>query len=298
MKPDLIEADLRGADLRRVNLSGADLTGSDLSDADLSQAFLGAALVFAANLRGANMRRANLIYANLKGAVLSGANLSEVILGGTVFAGNDLSDVKGLEDAKHLYASTIGIDTLYQSGGKIPNVFLREAGVPDAFVEYTRALFNDEQAIQFYSCFISYSTNDEDFARRLRSRLHDEHVRVWFAPEDMEGGRKLVEQIEEAICVYDKLLVVLSDHSIVSEWVKTEIRRACKAEVKEKRRKLFPIALVDHETLKGWEFFDADLGKDLAAEVREYYIPGFQNWKDHDAFEKAFKKLLEALKTE
>ena len=43
--------------------------------------------------------------------------------------------------------------------------------------------------------------------------------------------------------------------------------------------------------------FDADTGKDLARELREYYIPGdFQNWKDHDAFEKAFAKLLQALR--
>ncbi len=34
-----------------------------------------------------------------------------------------------------------------------------------------------------------------------------------------------------------------------------------------------------------------DTGKDLAREIREYYIPGdFQNWKDHDAFEAAFAK--------
>jgi hypothetical protein len=35
----------------------------------------------------------------------------------------------------------------------------------------------------------------------------------------------------------------------------------------------------------------------LACEIREYYIPGdFQNWKDHDAFEAAFTKLLSALR--
>jgi hypothetical protein len=38
-------------------------------------------------------------------------------------------------------------------------------------------------------------------------------------------------------------------------------------------------------------------GKDLAREIREYYIAGdFQNWKDHDAFESAFAKLLQDLR--
>jgi hypothetical protein len=76
----------------------------------------------------------------------------------------------------------------------------------------------------------------------------------------------------------------------------TEIRRARKAEVKENRRKLFPIRLTDYDTLKEWECFDADHGKDLSVEVREYFIPDFSNWKNHDEFEKAFARLLSDLK--
>jgi hypothetical protein len=83
-----------------------------------------------------------------------------------------------------------------------------------------------------------------------------------------------------------------------SEWVMTEIRKARKAETREKRRKLFPIRLVDFETIKDWECFDADHGKDLAVEVREYFIPDFSNWKEHDSFEAAFSRLLRDLKAE
>jgi hypothetical protein len=83
-----------------------------------------------------------------------------------------------------------------------------------------------------------------------------------------------------------------------SEWVKTEIRKARRIELEENRRKLFPISLVDYETIKKWECFDADTGKDLAVEVREYYIPDFSDWKDFSSFEKKFKKLLNDLKDE
>jgi hypothetical protein len=34
-------------------------------------------------------------------------------------------------------------------------------------------------------------------------------------------------------------------------------------------------------------------GTDLAVEVREYFIPDFSHWKDHDAFEAAFARLLQ-----
>lgn len=37
---------------------------------------------------------------------------------------------------------------------------------------------------------------------------------------------------------------------------------------------------------------------DLAVELREYFIPDFSNWKNHDAFETAFARLLKDLKAD
>ena len=65
----------------------------------------------------------------------------------------------------------------------------------------------------------------------------------------------------------------------------------------EKRRKLFPITLTDYATLKKWECLDSDTGEDLAEEVRKYHIPDFSNWKNHDAFERAFARLEKDLRT-
>ena len=50
--------------------------------------------------------------------------------------------------------------------------------------------------------------------------------------------------------------------------------------------------------LKEWECFDADAGQDLAVEVREYFIPDFSTWKEHDAYQRAFDRLLRGLKAE
>ncbi len=60
-------------------------------------------------------------------------------------------------------------------------------------------------------------------------------MRCWFAPEDVAGGKKLYEQIDQAIHVHDKLLLVLFEHSIGSEWVMTKIHRTCKAELSSRR---------------------------------------------------------------
>jgi len=268
----------------------ADLTGANLCDA---------------NLRGANfgpvieLTEAELSSANPDPFALLGiGNPASAKCSGTIFANVDLSEVKGLDSIWHMGPSTVGIDTLLLSKGNIPEAFLRGCGVPDALIVQQRALVGALEPIQFYSCFISYSTKNQDFAERLHGKMRDKGLRVWFAPEDIQGGKKLHEQIDEAIRVYDKLLLVLSPESMSSEWVKTEIRKARRAEIKEKRRKLFPIRLVDFETIRDWECFDADSGKDLGVEIREFFIPDFSNWKDHDAFEDAYARLLKDLKAE
>ena len=123
-------------------------------------------------------------------------------------------------------------------------------------------------------------------------------MRCWFAPKDVKGGQKLHEQIDLAIRLHDKLLLILSEESMRSEWVKTEIYRARQNGIKQKRRKLFPISLVDFSVIREWTAFDADVGKDMAREVREYFIPDFSNWKDHDSYQKAFDRLLRDLKSQ
>jgi hypothetical protein len=108
----------------------------------------------------------------------------------------------------------------------------------------------------------------------------------------MQAGRKLHPQIVEAITEHDRLLLLLSEHSIQSNWVMTEIRTAYTAERRTQRRKLFPIRLLSMEQLWAWTCFDADSGLDLAVEVREYFIPDFSNWRERGAFESAFARLL------
>lgn len=81
-----------------------------------------------------------------------------------------------------------------------------------------------------------------------------------------------------------------------SERVKTEIAKTCKREVWEKKRLLFPLRLVSFEAIRDWECFDADTGKDSAREIRDYFIPDFSNWKNHDEYKKAFERLMKDLK--
>jgi hypothetical protein len=98
-----------------------------------------------------------------------------------------------------------------RSQGEIPEVFLRGCGVPENFIVQMRALTHSHEGlvIQFYSCFISYSSNDQDIAERLHADLQDKGVRCWFAPEDLKIGDEFHERIDESIRIYNKLLLML-----------------------------------------------------------------------------------------
>jgi len=292
---NLNAAHLQGADLSDALLSGTNLSGTNFVDADLSRAHLHRADLQGAILTRAKLIDADLSWAEIKGAILSEANFSRAAVDNTTFGAVDLSSVIGLDTLRHKGPSTIGIDTIYASKGNIPEVFLRGCGVPDSFITYARSL--TANPIDFYSCFISYSTKDDDFARRIHNDLQASGVRCWFAPHDIQGGKKVLHQIEEAIRLYDKLLLILSPDSMNSNWVETEIINAIKKEQQQQKQMLFPISIVPFEQIKKWKRFDSDSGRDLAREIREYHIPDFSLWgSDQSAYKTAFERLLKDLK--
>ena len=313
---NLTQADLTKSRLRSANLSGANLTRANFGQAELQSTalfradltaisaidadFRGALLVLA-NLTLADLTRADLTEANLLNATFVRTNLTSACLDragleGTVFADVDLSNVNGLETATHNGPSTVGVDTIRRSGGRIPEEFLRGAGLNDVWIKYVRSLAGHE--LRFYSCFISYSTADQDFADRLHGDLQRNGVRCWFAPRDIRAGRKIHQQIEEAIRTSDRLLLIISESSMKREWVNTEIAQARQHEVRENRQLLFPISLVSFETIRQWSCPDPDTGKDAAREIREYFIPDFSNWRDEHSYKVALLRLLDDLRAD
>lgn len=228
--PDFSEADLSGTTLIGMNLSGANFTRANLRGANL-----GASNLRLARLIEADLTRANLHWTYFHHSFFCQANLAEAEIASTTFSNvSHLSCAIGLESVIHAGPSSIGIDTIFMSEGKIPHSFLRGAGVPENFVQCMASLVCT--GIEFYSLFISYSTKDQEFAGRLHADLQATGVRCWFAPHDIHGGKKLHEQIDDAIRVHDKLLLILSPASMASEWVKTEIAKARKREISENRR--------------------------------------------------------------
>ncbi len=299
----LSDADLRLADLRFADLSRANLGGSDLSRAKLSGAKLGGADLSRAHLRGAELSNAHLGYAHLSRADLRGADLSYAHLMETVFGDTALSGSKNLEQCNFHGPCVIDNRTIRKSW-PLPESFLKGCGLSDWEVEAAKLLQDGlsssarqeiayrigviltEQSIQFFTCFISYSHIDEQFAKALHESLDKKGVRSWYAPEDMEIGDKILDRIDQAIRVHDKLLVILSEASISSEWVEDEVTTAFEEERKRKTTVLFPIRL--DNAVK-------DSSEPWAAKVRQRHIGDFTNWKDEAGFNKAFDRLIRDL---
>jgi uncharacterized protein YjbI with pentapeptide repeats len=326
VSPDLRDANLTDINLSGANLTSAFLSkakfsrsylvGTNFSGAFLDQTQFNEALLLGSNFGSSTIPRienqtlgiktlasfvthgANLKEANFRGAYLGDVSFSTAYLSGTDFSDSmmrnsqfinvDLSKCKGLETVKHDGPSSIDIDTIYRSEGNIPEVFLQGTGVPIPFIAQMKSLVASMSPIQFYSCFISYSSRDQEFAERLHADLQSKGVRCWFAPEDLKIGDRLRPAFDEAIRVHDKLMVLLSDNSVGSPWVEKEVETAFEKEHRQNRTVLFPIRL-DEAVMNTDQAWAADIR-------RTRHIGDFRGWKNHDSYKRAFDRLLRDLK--
>jgi hypothetical protein len=236
-------------------------------------------------LDNANLNSAILYDTDFTETSLEGADFSYSIMDGTIFAGVDLRNARGLELVLCEGPCRIDIGAVYLSEGRIPESFLSAAGVPESLIVYLRSLV--VEPIEYYSCFISYSSKDQLFADLLYSQLKTKGARVWLATEDLKIGDRFRSRIDEAIRLYDKLLLVLSENSIKSPWVEAEVEAALEKERRQKRTVLFPISL-DPAVMEASEAW-------AAAIRRMRHIGDFQMWKDHEEFQKALARLLRDL---
>jgi uncharacterized protein YjbI with pentapeptide repeats len=303
---NLKEADLFRANLFMANLKEADLSGANLFMANLKEADLSGANLVGANLREANLKEAQLFTANLRDANLRGADFSLAAVGMTDWGGLDLSEVKHLDRATHLGPSTVGTDTLRTSRGCIPEVFLVGCGLADSEIENAK-LYNpqvscSEEAriqstvqrlvargvIQVSPVFISYSREDSEFVETLGKSLGELGARYW---RDIKGATAghLDKVIERGMTLNPTVLLVLSEHSVISDWVGFEVDGALQLSKELGRDVLCPVAL-DDAWLKSTR-----LSGNLRTQIKKYNVLDFSHWRDEHTFSTRFRKLIDGL---
>jgi uncharacterized protein YjbI with pentapeptide repeats len=301
----LFKSDFTESNLARADFSSADLTYAKLCKANLSKTKFVETNLTLANLIGSSLVGASLTGANLRVAYLSETNFKEAQIGWTILGTVDLSEAIGLEDVIHLEPSVLGIDTLQLSKGKIPEAFLRGCGLSDWEIEqaklYNPDLTNEEitniqyrlhdlrasQALQISPLFISYSQKDSSFVDKVETQFNKKGIRFWRDIHDMKAGR-MEKQIDRAIRQNPTVLLVLSEHSLSSDWVEHEVRAARGLEKDMGRDVLCPVALDDSWKSSHWP-------ARIMEQIMEYNILDFSEWEDDVKFDSMFCKLIDGL---
>lgn len=276
--------DLRKACLEGLPLVGVDLRGVIMDQASLRGANLNGANLVRARLRGADLTNTNLMRANLRAAELQGAIFAGALLYETALINVNLSETKGLEECIHRGPSIIDHRT-FRKTTVIPIAFLQGVGLPDTFIDYIPSMVR--LPIQYYSCFISYSTRDQQFADLLYKDLQSRGIRCWFAPHDLPIGGKIVDDIDSAIRARDKVIIILSKKSIESDWVEDEVKTAYEEERKRKRVVLFPVRL-DDEVMRTNEAWAAKLRVDRN-------IGDFRKWMNRESYNVSLERAIRDL---
>ena len=93
--------------------------------------------------------------------------------------------------------------------------------------------------------FISHSAKDKPFVRRLAADLVASGVKVWLDEQRILVGDSIPEKIAQGLAESDFFLIVVSQNSVASSWVKKELSSALVHEIERRKVTVLPIKMDD-----------------------------------------------------
>ncbi|HWA35641.1 MAG TPA: toll/interleukin-1 receptor domain-containing protein [Cyclobacteriaceae bacterium] len=116
--------------------------------------------------------------------------------------------------------------------------------------------------------FISHSSADKKFVRKLKDDLKENDFETWVDEDELNLGDTLSEKLDEALEGSSHFIVVLSQAAIKSEWVQYELQKALKQNDSLVNRKIIPVKYKECEV-------PSELSKllfwDLSSDIREVH---------------------------
>ena len=156
-----------------------------------------------------------------------------------------------LEDAMRK-ASTVTGETNYDKGAIAPLVSWANSEKALDLGVRVEVLVNDAVAAKEVRhaehehervAFISHSTKDKPFVRKLAADLVASGVKVWLDEQNILVGDSIPEKIAQGLAESDFFLIVVSENSVNSPWVKRELNSAIVHEIERRKVIVLPIKL-------------------------------------------------------
>jgi uncharacterized protein YjbI with pentapeptide repeats len=300
---DLRNCRMQNCNLARCHFGSSNLRGVDLSGSILHETTLYSTLLQYAKLNDADLTGANLISAELDQVGLARTNLTNASFGATAMHQVDLSSAVGLATVGHHSPSAIDSVSLHLTAQGLANepdfrrrdflTFLSGAGLDDELLGIVSSWIG--KPIEFHSVFISHSSLDKEFARKLYDDLRSVGIKCWLDEKQLLPGDSVLGEIDKGIKLWDRLLLICSRNSLgptTGWWVEQELERALAKEREDRRRglssggALIPITIDDY-VFNEWE-------SPYRATVLGRYIGDFRDRRP-EPYAESLNGLVEAL---
>jgi hypothetical protein len=144
-----------------------------------------------------------------------------------------------------------------------------------------------EVQLEFYSCFLRYADADIEFAFRLASDLQDVGIACWLDRAYSPFSGNISEDLHRKLADQDKLLLVLSENSVGSSWVKEELRQVTELEGERRQDIVVPIG-IDNSVFAS----ASSLVREL---LGERPIRNFTSWADENTYRQSLRRLVRDL---
>lgn len=116
--------------------------------------------------------------------------------------------------------------------------------------------------------FISHSSKDKVFAEKLSRDLLKLDLCVWLDKWEIKVGDSLISKISSGLSESDYLIIILSNNSVLSEWVSRELNYSLLEEINNSKVKVLPV-IIDNCNVPVF------LRDKLYADFRNDYQSGF-----------------------
>lgn len=89
--------------------------------------------------------------------------------------------------------------------------------------------------------FISHSSEDKKFVRTLKDDLEANGIKTWLDEDELQYGDSLIEKLQNALEDSSHFIIVLTQTSVNSDWIKLELNKAKLLKTQELLKKIIPI---------------------------------------------------------